>query len=102
MIVEMCGYFYELKCFRLDLECRHTYFLYADQCPWHEKSVEAIKKVCAENDVKIEVQKINSAEEAQQSPSGFGVFALIHDGKLLEDHYLSETRFRNILGKIKN
>ena len=30
---------------------------------------------------------------------GYGVFSLLHDGKLLEDHYLSTTRLRNILKK---
>jgi hypothetical protein len=32
-------------------------------------------------------------------PSGFGVFALVKDGKLLEDHYLSKRRFETIIKK---
>ncbi|MBA7541440.1 hypothetical protein ES705_33753 [subsurface metagenome] len=43
------------------------------------------------------VKKINTALEARQAPSGFGVFSLLHDGKLLEDHYISPARFKNIL-----
>ena len=48
----------------------------------------------------LKVTKLETAQEAKNAPSGFGVFNLLHDGKLLEDHYLSATRFKNIL-KIK-
>lgn len=73
--------------------------VYADQCPWHEKSVLALQKAAREYGVELKIKKILSAQEAQQAPSGFGVFSLLYNGKLLEDHYLSETRFRNILAK---
>ncbi len=45
----------------------------------------------------LKISKITTAQEARQAPSGFGVLSLLHDGKLLEDHYISETRFRKIL-----
>lgn len=76
------------------------HLLYADQCPWHEKSVEALYKVALEYDIELKIKKIKSAEEAKNAPSGFGVFSLLHDGELLEDHYLSATRFKNILKKV--
>ena len=38
-------------------------------------------------------------EEARNPPSGYGFFALVHDGRLLIDHYLRATRFRKILNK---
>jgi hypothetical protein len=75
------------------------HLLYADQCPWHEKSVQAIKKVADEAGIKMRIKKITSNAEAKNGPSGFGVFALLKDGKLLEDHYISETRFRAIVKK---
>ena len=75
------------------------HLLYADQCPWHEKSVEAILNVAMDHDVHIKVAKINTAQEAKHAPSGFGVFNLLYNGKLLEDHYISASRFRNILKK---
>jgi len=73
--------------------------LYANQCPWHEKSVNAIKATAEAYGIDIKVKKINSAKEARKAPSGFGVFSLLKDGKLLEDHYISATRFKNILEK---
>lgn len=73
------------------------HLLYADQCPWHEKSVNAITEIADEFQLNLQVHKISAAEEAKKGPSGFGVFALMHDGKLLSDHYISATRFRNII-----
>ncbi len=75
---------------------------YADQCPWNEKSVAAILNVAMDHDVDLKVTKINTVKEAKMAPSGFGVFNLLRDGKLLEDHYISHTRFRNILKKELN
>ena len=72
---------------------------YADQCPWHEKSATDLQETAAQHGVGLLVKKIESAEQAQSTPSGFGVFSLLHDGKLLADHYISATRFKNILKK---
>ncbi len=73
------------------------HLLYADQCPWHEKSVEALLHTAMDFDIHLKVTKIETAKEAKNAPSGYGVFNLLHNGKLLEDHYISATRFRNIL-----
>ncbi|MEP2934861.1 MAG: GNAT family N-acetyltransferase [Gilvibacter sp.] len=79
------------------------HLLYADQCPWNEKSVAAILNVAMDYGVDLKVTKLDSVKKAKQAPSGFGVFNLLHDGRLLDDHYLSATRFRNILKKeLKN
>ena len=75
------------------------HLVYADQCPWHEKSAAALQATAAELGIVLNVRKIHSGGEARLAPSGFGVFNLLHDGKLLEDHYISATRFRNIVKK---
>ncbi|NAS14456.1 YoaP domain-containing protein [Poritiphilus flavus] len=75
------------------------HLVYANQCPWHEKSAEAMLKVAREHGIDLKITLLKTPSDAQNAPSGFGVFSLLHDGKLLEDHYLSETRFRNILKK---
>lgn len=75
----------------------HLFF--ADQCPWHINAVEAMLHVAADFDIDLQLHEMTSADQAQQAPSGFGVFALVHNGELLEDHYLSKTRFRTILKK---
>ncbi len=80
-------------------EYQGWHLLYADQCPWHNKSVEALREVAKETGIELKIKKITNKQEAKNAPSGFGVFSLLHNGKLLEDHYLSATRFKNILKK---
>ena len=75
------------------------HLIYADQCPWHHKSVEALKEVAQEVGIDLKIKKLTTWQEAKKAPSGFGVFSLLYNGKLLEDHYLSATRFKNILKK---
>lgn len=73
--------------------------IYADQCPWHEKSVKDLLEEAKNQKIDLKITKFTSPEEAQNSPSGFGTFAIVYNGKLLEDHYISKTRFKNILKK---
>ncbi len=75
------------------------HLLYADQCPWHDKAVKALLKTADEYGLKLQVTKLDTAKETKNAPSGYGVFSLLHNGKLLEDHYISATRFRNIIKK---
>lgn len=75
------------------------HLVYADQCPWHEKAVRVLEATSQEFGIELNVHKLASAAEAKSAPSGFGVFSLLKDGRLIEDHYISETRFRNILNK---
>ncbi len=71
--------------------------VYADQCPWHDKSVADIRQSAKEHGIELNVIKLTTPKQAQKAPSGFGTFSLIKDGILLGDHYLSRTRFDNIL-----
>jgi len=71
--------------------------IYADQCPWHKKGVDALVKSASEKGINLKVNKIETSAEAKKMPAGFGVFALVKDGKLLEDHYISKRRFETII-----
>lgn len=73
--------------------------VYSDQCPWHEKSAFDLSNTAMDFDIDLKLKKIETAEEAKNAPSGFGNYSLLHNGKLIEDHYLSATRFKNILKK---
>lgn len=75
--------------------------LYANQCPWHDKGVKAIVAAANTKGITLKVKKIETASEAKKSPTGFGVFALVKDGKVLEDHYISKRRFETIIEKVK-
>jgi GNAT superfamily N-acetyltransferase len=76
--------------------------VYANQCPWHVKSVQDLTKAAAKRGIELKVVLLKSSSGIKNAPSGFGTFSLIRDGRLIEDHYLSKTRFENILDKELN
>jgi hypothetical protein len=51
--------------------------------------------------IKPEITEISTSAAAQSAPSPYAVFTLINKGKILADHYISGTRFMNILKKEK-
>jgi len=72
----------------------------ADQCPYSAKFVREIVETAQRTyGIKPKVIELKSSKEAQNSPSPFGVSALILDGKLLADHPISNRRFMNIMEK---
>jgi hypothetical protein len=73
--------------------------IYANQCPLFIKSIDEMTATAKEFGLQLKITEIKTAKEAQNSPSGFGVYAMVYNGKLLADHYISNTRFRNILNK---
>ncbi|WP_299365581.1 GNAT family N-acetyltransferase [Winogradskyella sp.] len=78
------------------------HLVYADQCPWHEKSAFDLLNTAMDYGIELKLTKLETSDEAKNAPSGFGVFSLLHNGKLIDDHYLSATRFKNILKKELN
>ena len=75
--------------------------IYANQCPWQAKSIHELSESAKANGIDLKIRELKTPKEAQKAPSGFGVFSLINDGELLADHYISKTRFENILKKEK-
>lgn len=72
--------------------------LYSNQCPWVARFVSELD-TSTKN--KFTIKEITTPKQAQDAPSIYGVFNLIHDGKMLADRYISATRFKNILQKEK-
>jgi hypothetical protein len=73
--------------------------VYSKQCPWVARFVEEVKPLLEKEQVEPTVIEQKTAGQAQKAPSLYGVFNLIHDGRLLADRYISTTRFLNILKK---
>lgn len=76
------------------------HLIYSDQCPWHEKAVKDLQNTALEYQIELNITKILTPTQAQSAPSGFGTFSLVFNEKLLEDHYISATRFKNILKQV--
>ena len=73
--------------------------LYSNQCPWVIRSIKELTEIAEQKGLKLKVTELKSAKEAQNAPSIYATFTLIFDGKIFADHYLSSTRFLNILKK---
>lgn len=72
----------------------------AAQCPYAVKFGAEIAQAAREDyGLEPRIVELKTCRQAQRGPAPFGVFALIHDGRLLADHPVSVTRFRNLMRK---
>ena len=73
----------------------------AKQCPYIAKFVTEIAETAEKQyHTKLHVIDLQSARDAQNAPTPYAAFSLIYEGKLLADHPISRTRFRNIMNKL--
>lgn len=74
------------------------HLVYSDQCPWVSRFVlELDKKIIKKLSLKI--TELKTAKQAQGAPLIYSSLSLIYNGELLADHYISNTRFMNIIKK---
>jgi N-acetylglutamate synthase-like GNAT family acetyltransferase len=73
--------------------------VYSNQCPWVARFMSELGETIKGKGLKIDVVELKTAEQAQDAPSIYAVFNLVNDGKLLADHYISDTRFLSIVNK---
>jgi hypothetical protein len=79
---------------------RDLELIYTNQCPYIVKAVEELPPVAEIHGIQLNFVKLSNAEEARRTmPSPYGVMSLVYNGRLLADHAISATRFRNILQK---
>lgn len=71
--------------------------VYSNQCPWVARFINELPETIKGKDLKVDVVELETAKQAQAAPSIYAVFSLVNDRKLLSDHYISNTRFLNIL-----
>jgi N-acetylglutamate synthase-like GNAT family acetyltransferase len=74
------------------------HIVYSRQCPWVVRFILELDKETIDK-LKIKITELKTAKQAQDAPSIYSVFNLVHDGRLLADHYISSTRFNNIVKK---
>jgi L-amino acid N-acyltransferase YncA len=73
----------------------------ADQCPHSIKFADEIAET-AKNIYKLKTNiiELKTHQDAQNAPTPYAVFAIIYNGRILADHPISRTRFKNIMEKI--
>jgi ribosomal protein S18 acetylase RimI-like enzyme len=74
------------------------HILYSNQCPWVSRFIHELDPAMIDP-LSLTITELKTPEQAQNAPSIYAAFNLIHDGKLLADHYISATRFFNIIKK---
>ena len=82
-----------------DRDYTGLHVLISDQCPYTHKFINDIQGYCAETGLEYTLSKIGTAEQAQHMPSAFGTFAIVYNNKVVADHPVSLTRFKNIVHK---
>jgi L-amino acid N-acyltransferase YncA len=71
--------------------------IYADQCPYMPNAVQYAIDQFAARGIEARVVRLeNSAEVRAKSPTPYGVFAIIVEGKLLTYHYLGTKELRRL------
>jgi len=75
--------------------------VYARQCPYAVRFARQIEEV-ARRDFGLETRRVvlRTCRDAQRAPTPYAGFSLILDGRVIADHPVSQTRFRNIMRSI--
>jgi hypothetical protein len=72
----------------------------SDQCPYLESAVRVALEAAAEAGVDARVVHLNSAQDVRAlSPSPYGVFTLVYNGRLLSYHLLGKKELLKRLGQ---
>jgi len=71
------------------------------QCPYIAKFGAEIAQTAEEEfHLKPKTIDLESCKDAQDAPTPYAVFAIVYKGRILADHQISRTRFRNIMEKV--
>ena len=69
--------------------------VYADQCPYMPDAVQHAVDTFAERGIKANLVELDTSDQIrQESPTAYGVFGIVWDGKLFSYHYLGKKELR--------
>jgi hypothetical protein len=73
----------------------------SSQCPYVAKfTAEIVETAEKEYHITPALVHLKSWRDAQAAPTPYATFSVIYNGRLLADHQISRTRFRNIMNAI--
>jgi hypothetical protein len=71
----------------------------SDQCPYVNAAAEAAYRAGETLGIRTKVVELRDSEDIRElSPSPYGVFSIVHDGRLLTYHSLSKQDLMTALG----
>lgn len=83
---------------KLQKYSKGLYIFTSDQCPYTHKAIVEIGETAEkEFGFRPEIIELKTAKDAREAPCPFGTFCMILNGRLIADHPISRTRFRNIM-----
>ncbi len=72
----------------------------SDQCPCTAKFTGEILETAKTLGMNARVKELRTCKQAQSAPSPYGIFNIVYNGRLIADHPISKTRFRNIIKQV--
>jgi L-amino acid N-acyltransferase YncA len=69
----------------------------SDQCPYIEDTVNTIMDVAQERNLSLRVIELTDSKQAQDSPSVYGTFSVIFNGRVLTYHPVNKREFNKLL-----
>ena len=72
----------------------------SDQCPCIAKCTDDILRACKTLGIRPKVVELETGSQARKAPSGYGIFNVIYDGKVVAEHPIGGTRFLNVMRKL--
>ena len=68
------------------------------QCPYIENATAEVMQFAAERGIPARIVELRSAHEVQtRSPSPYGAFGIVRDGRLFSYHYLCRKELEKLL-----
>ena len=74
---------------------------YTAQCPHTAKYVPILTEYAGNQGIQIKAVKLETREDARQSPSPFTTYAVFYDGKFVTNEILSEKSFEKYRKKVE-
>jgi hypothetical protein len=75
----------------------------SDQCPYVDAAVKTALDTAKELGIKTKVVELKSSEDVRRlSPSPYGVFGMVYNGKLLSYHNLAKKELTERLKNLRN
>jgi N-acetylglutamate synthase-like GNAT family acetyltransferase len=72
------------------------------QCPYSVKNVDAIIKTARDTfGMNPSLVDLEDSDAVQDAPCPFGTFCIIYNGEIISHHPISNTRFENIMKKMR-
>lgn len=82
---------------KMEIDSKDFTIYYSSQCPYTANSISELGDYCKENNIPINLVKIDSLEKAKQVPCIFNNWANFKDGKFISNTLLNTNSFLKLI-----